>query len=238
MKLSFIIPTLGICPIIDDVIKSIVETTNIPFEILLINNGKNKNFAPQFQPKELKVLYSDLEYGLGRAYNIGIENSQGEYLVYLHDDCTINQRYWYEKAINMLENDPSIDLLVGSSYYLWGDRQYYKNYFGTFEQPQWGQFLPGLIAKHRAHKFDEDYHVGHEDVQYSIDVWKRGKKVIHYPIDHIHIGGVSTNESKSDINFRAKWEGEHKRRSQLFIEKNKDFLPQAYIERVKKEVLL
>jgi GT2 family glycosyltransferase len=93
-------------------IRSIVETTEIEYEILLIdNNSKECNpqlfldFFPLLRLMELKE-----NVGFARANNIGMKNAKGDYILLLNSD-TIVQRNTINETVGFLKENKSVDII-------------------------------------------------------------------------------------------------------------------------------
>lgn len=95
--------------------KNIAETIGIPYEIIKIENpGK---------------------MGLCKAYNLGAEKAQYDFLLFLHEDVTFETKNWGIKLVKILET-PNCGVIgvAGSDYYgyvptSWWNKGYNKLHF-------------------------------------------------------------------------------------------------------------
>lgn len=71
---------------------NIAKKIGADYELIVINNFENK----------LSIF---------EAYNLGIEKSNGEFLVFLHDDILFNTEKWGQKINEIFYTHPRLDLL-------------------------------------------------------------------------------------------------------------------------------
>lgn len=97
--ISIVIPVYNAEKYIDKCLKSVLNQTYENFEILLINDGsidKSKSICEKYAKKYKKItLYSQNNSGPSKARNTGIENSKGDYIIFIDADDYIKE--------NMLE---------------------------------------------------------------------------------------------------------------------------------------
>ena len=89
-KVSVIIPAYNAEPFIDRAINSVLNQTHDNVEIVVINDGSRDKTEEKIKTylekcDKLKLISTD-NGGVCRARNIGIENSTGEYIVFLDAD--------------------------------------------------------------------------------------------------------------------------------------------------------
>jgi len=98
--MSIIIPNLN-SPLIGEVIKAIKqEVNNHPCEIIVV--GKDKWNILQHYSEDIKFIDTIHPIGAGRARNIGIEQSNGNWLFFIDADC-IPQQNWMENLIRRMQ---------------------------------------------------------------------------------------------------------------------------------------
>jgi rSAM/selenodomain-associated transferase 2 len=89
---TIIIPTLDEEKVINDCLKSIIVPRSYSAEILVIDGGsvdKTINLAKNVViGSKIKVIESE-RAGLARQFDLGVKNSTGRYLIFLHADCRL-----------------------------------------------------------------------------------------------------------------------------------------------------
>jgi len=93
MKISCIIPTCDRQEFLIETIKSVLNQSVKPMEIIIVNNGKDKIILPDELVKEINI-YNIIHYaGAAQARNFGASVAQGDYLAFLDDDDLWSQDY-------------------------------------------------------------------------------------------------------------------------------------------------
>jgi len=93
MKISCIIPTCDRKEFLAEAINSVLAQTLEPFEIIIVNNGKDKADFPESIKEKVKVYNTESYIGVSRARNFGAEKAQGDYLAFLDDDDLWSKTY-------------------------------------------------------------------------------------------------------------------------------------------------
>jgi glycosyltransferase involved in cell wall biosynthesis len=114
-KISVVMPVFNRENFLSDAIKSIINQTFTDFEFIIIDDGSTdqslqiiENFAKQ--DERIKVVKNNINLGIAKTRNIGIDLSQGEYIAFMDsDDISLPTRF--EKQIAYFENSPNIDAL-------------------------------------------------------------------------------------------------------------------------------
>lgn len=92
MDISIIIVNYKTEKLIMEAIKSIIEkTTNISYEIIIVDNNSPNNSIENLvhyylEYPNIKIISSNENLGFGRACNLGAKNSLGKYLFFLNPD--------------------------------------------------------------------------------------------------------------------------------------------------------
>lgn len=118
-KITTIIPVYNVASYLDDAIESILKQSigfldNI--QLILINDGSSDN-SEEICLKYAKMYPDNIMYksqdnkGVSATRNLGFKFAMGKYINFFDGD-DIWDKHAYEKAINMLENDDSIDLVA------------------------------------------------------------------------------------------------------------------------------
>ena len=108
---SVIIPTFNRITYLEDAIKSVDHQTYRCFEILVIDDGSNEDYAKSICDKynNCKYLYKE-NGGLSSARNFGIKHAKGAYIALLDDD-DIWLKHKLEKQVTLLLNHKDVYLV-------------------------------------------------------------------------------------------------------------------------------
>lgn len=95
-------------------IESILKNTDVPFELMIVDNGSRHDVKAYFDSLKASVdiNYIRNEENLGpiRAINQGIKAAKYDYVCAIHNDVIILERGWLEKIISAMEKDPRIGI--------------------------------------------------------------------------------------------------------------------------------
>lgn len=117
IKFSIIIPVYNVEKFLERCLKSICELKLEDKEIILINDGSTDNSLEilekyiKIYPKNIKII-SQKNQGVSKARNVGIENSIGEYILFIDSDDFIEPKQT-EKILNVAY-EQEVDILIGS----------------------------------------------------------------------------------------------------------------------------
>lgn len=119
-KISTIIPVYNQEKYIEKALKSIVNKSFQPYEILIINDASTDK--TQDKCKEFKILYKNIRIinltqnmGVSNARNIGIDNANGDYIHFIDSDDTI-EKDMYENIIVEIGNKEKDLIITGTKY--------------------------------------------------------------------------------------------------------------------------
>lgn len=114
VKLSIILPVYNVSQYLRQCIDSILNQPFKDFELIIVDDGSTDDsgkICDEYVYKDLRVkVYHKLNGGLSSARNYGISKHRGKYLSFIDSDDFIVGDY-YTKAIDILDNDNSIDLV-------------------------------------------------------------------------------------------------------------------------------
>lgn len=119
-KISTIIPVYNQEKYIEKALKSIVNQTFQPYEILIINDASTDKTKDKC--KEFRILYNNIRIinlkknmGVSNARNIGIDNANGDYIHFIDSDDTI-EKDMYESIIVETGNQEKDLIITGTKY--------------------------------------------------------------------------------------------------------------------------
>jgi hypothetical protein len=153
-----------------------------PIEIILVCNG-SRACAPR---PGLQVLQSD--WGVvSRAYNAGAAAARGTYLAFFHDDCMLQDAQWIEKCVQRLEHGAHA---VAAEY-----RQIAE--VGGVAVPPLpvAKCVPLFLRKDEfveAGGYDEHHYIGYEDLDFTLALVARGRKLVATDLQVLHFHGMSS----------------------------------------------
>ena len=95
---SVIVPVYNASKYIEETLKSILNQNFTNFEIIIINDGSTDNSLEIIKKtlKDSKVsnkIINQNNQGVSKARNIGIENAQGKYVIFVDDDDIIAENH-------------------------------------------------------------------------------------------------------------------------------------------------
>ncbi len=102
---SVIIPHYNGVSFIDQCLKSLVKTTYKPIEIIVVDNGSidgSQQFIKKHYP-HVKLLQSSKNLGYAGGCTYGYERSNGEFIVFLNNDTTVDKR-WITPLVKAAKN--------------------------------------------------------------------------------------------------------------------------------------
>ena len=132
---SIIVPCFNAFKYTKQCIESILQQTNISYELILINNGSSDGTKEYFKilKKTLKsnkklqkttIIQSKKNLGVAKALNLGISKSIGKYICYLNNDVIVTKD-WLKKLVNVSKSDKQIGA-VGTMFNAFKDKQIVK----------------------------------------------------------------------------------------------------------------
>lgn len=114
-QFSLIVPVYNRIDEVDDLLKSLCAQSATDFEIIIVEDGSTipcKSVVDNYADKlNLKYFYKENE-GRSIARNHGIENSSGQWLVFVDSDVVLPPDY-FQKLTNALAANPGLDCFGG-----------------------------------------------------------------------------------------------------------------------------
>lgn len=180
-KLSAIVLVYNGGKYLRDCISSLVNQTLDGLEIILINDVSTDDSLSVCREFErdydnVRIINKEVNEGLAKNANIGIENAKGEYVI-LVDNDDIVPNYAYERLYNKAK-EADADISIGSANFLIGKHQYEMP---GYERNAW--------EKERVINDLEDFPILFGDAFYWNKIIKRDLLIEHnirLPIDMIY----------------------------------------------------
>ena len=111
-KISIIIPIYNSENYIKECLKSLIDQTFEDFEIICVNDGstdKTLDILKKFEKIDKRInIISQKNLGAGIARNIGMNNSKGDYLIFLDSDDIFKKTMLEQMYMKIKENDAEI----------------------------------------------------------------------------------------------------------------------------------
>ncbi len=129
--ISLITPCYNHGKYIDEAIASIpYNKLNCEIEHIIINDGSTDPFTlkklNQLGENGYNVIHQE-NMGLATARNNGIKMAKGKYILPLDSDNKLNENY-FTKAVKVLENNETIDVVYGDSIFFGEENCYRKKH--------------------------------------------------------------------------------------------------------------
>lgn len=128
VKVSVIIPVYNVEEYILECIDSIVKQTLKEIEIIVVNDGStDKSLDKIYSIKDKRIIIiNQVNRGLSSARNKGLENSNGEYIVFIDSDDFISNDLALEKLYT-LAKDTNVNIVSGNAILYYEENKEYKN---------------------------------------------------------------------------------------------------------------
>jgi hypothetical protein len=154
-----------------------------PIEIVLACNGER---AGAGIPPGVRVVRSP--WGVvSAAYNAGAAASRGAYLAFFHDDCAMQDPLWIEKCVQRLERGAQA---------VAGEYRQIAEVGGVAVPPlPVAKCVPLFLRRSDFEEtggFDEHHYIGYEDLDFTLELAARGKKLVATDLQLVHFNGMSS----------------------------------------------
>ena len=205
-KKRFFMPRQTMAETFDN-LKSVIQ---VPYEIIIVCNGQDPELIDYVRkhPVVSQFCLNSVNVGVARAWNMGAQLAQGEFLCFLNDDVRLESGA-VESLLNQLESDPTIGE-IGPHGSFWKDCKC----TGTIEPNTLSDvdvvsgfcFLVRANLMHQLGGFDIAYTpAGYEETDFSYRVRQAGYRCVadsRAQIKHFYHHGVSSQ--KIDIHYLNK----------------------------------
>ncbi|MBW7459181.1 glycosyltransferase family 2 protein, partial [Paenibacillus sepulcri] len=211
---SIIIPSYNQVEYLKKCIESIGEHTDLPYEIIVVDNASDDGTAEFLRKTDSAVRYRVLESnrGFAGAVNIGMMMAKGTTMLLLNNDTIVTER-WLSNMLKCLDSDPKIGMVGPVTNYISGDQRIEVPYLHVNDMPRFAQHynisdpgkwqftdrLTGFCLLFRRELWertgflDEGFEIGNfEDDDYNIRVRLQGQSLVIARDTFIHhYGSVS-----------------------------------------------
>ncbi|MCK4257685.1 MAG: glycosyltransferase family 2 protein [Halanaerobiales bacterium] len=217
-------------------IQSIRQSTHYPYHLIIIDNlscDGSRAYLEKLNKKNIKIIFNSKNVGCAKAWNQGIREGKGKYVLFLNPD-TVVVPGWLKKMVQCAEIDEQIAVVGNKQVNLQGvilhagvvEKDGHAILRGTGEKDTADKFnqicdcidVCGacyLIKRKYIEKigfFDERFFMYAEETDYSFRARRLGYRVVYCPVTIIH------HFQGSPISFQKR-EKIHKKSCQLFDDK-------------------
>lgn len=171
MTLSVIIVNYNVKYFLEQCLHAVLGATNeVKTEVIVIDNQSTDDSLAYLLPKfpQVKFIRNHTNTGFGKACNRGLEEANGEYILFLNPDTLVAEDS-FSKCICFFENNPAcgalgVKMIDGSGAFL-------KESKRAFPSPLTSLFkLFGLSQLFPTSKLFSRYHLGHLDKEKNHEV--------------------------------------------------------------------
>jgi len=108
-RVSIIIVTYNSATYILQCLESLLQNSDVPFEIIVYDNSSTDGTQDLVRPysSDVQLIEGADNIGFPAACNRGADVAQGEFLAFLNPDTTV-EPHWLSPLIGMLKSDPSV----------------------------------------------------------------------------------------------------------------------------------
>lgn len=143
-ELSVIVPVYNVGYLVKKCIESLINQSFSDLEIIIINDGSSDDsseyITPYLADKRIKYINNHINYGLGYARNIGLENATGKYITFVDSDDWVDLDLYKLMLKNIQSTQSDITIC--------GIKNEFNNYMCTEERYVYSH--PNIISNYVA----------------------------------------------------------------------------------------
>ncbi len=197
-KISIIVPSKDNYDVLKRCIASIREKSSYKnYEIIIVDNGSNENLKNKISALADRYIYKVMEFNFSKMCNIGAENAEGQYLLFLNDDTEVISEDWLEKMLNYASESQTgavgckllypenskiqhcgvVNIKNGPVHSFWGFNDDSDLYFGRNKYAYNYSAVTAacmMIDKDKFTAFDEELPVAYNDVDFCFTLIEKG----------------------------------------------------------------
>ena len=207
-KFSIIIPVYNSSSTIANTIDSLRKQIYNKFQLIFVNDGSSDNSIEVINKEMTNTsinykIINKVNSGVSATRNLGLENSEGEYVYFLDSDDCIKETL-FEDLNNILKKD-SADILGftfrtvnGYDKYSLRNKEVFKGYKKLSAQELLNRYLRKDVRLHicsvvfkreflceNSIRFSSNFHYA-EDVEFLIKTLIDANKIIYIPIEYFY----------------------------------------------------
>jgi GT2 family glycosyltransferase len=137
---SIVIPTYNQADLLKQCIDSIVVNTDLPYEVIVVDNASTDGTAAYLAKLGGQVRYRVLEEnkGFAGAINVGLMMAKGSTVVLLNNDTLVTER-WLDNMLACLNSDERIGMVGPVTNYISGEQQIKVGYADVRHMPSFAR---------------------------------------------------------------------------------------------------
>ncbi|WP_238162656.1 glycosyltransferase family 2 protein [Cohnella sp. AR92] len=228
---SIIIPTFNQVDMLKQCVESIMDNTDLPYEIIVVDNASTDGTEGYLRGLGGQVRYRVLESnkGFSGAINRGMMMAKGDTVLLLNNDTLATER-WLDNLLDCLRSDERIGMVGPVTNYISGDQQIKVPYtdikdmpafareYNTPNSAKWRRTdrLVGFCLLFRRSLFqevgyfDEGFELGNfEDDDFNIRVRMTGRSLVVAEDTFIHHYGSVSMKALGDRFKQVNDKNEH-----------------------------
>ena len=206
----------------DHLIENIILSCPANFEIIIIENSKNKDLKIKLEKKysNVEVIIPEENLGYGTAINVGLNNSKNNYVFFITPDAEIDKKC-FQDILELIKKFSDFTLLAPTYF----NEKTHKNYsisdtLANKEDIKVDKYILKEVSEIDGAAFlikktnieskkimDENFFMYFESTDMCMNFIKQGKKL--FVVNNIkfnHIGTSSSdNAIKNEININRNW---------------------------------
>jgi len=151
-KISVITVCLNAQEFIEQCMLSVITQTFNDFEYVIIDGGSTDDTVDIIKKYDNKIAYwhSQPDRGLAHAFNLGVENSSGQWLVFLNSDDYFASSNVLKDMVVHIDKHPDVDVIFGQMNMI-TRKQVSKKIGGPYgEAIKWEKFCRKATIPHQA----------------------------------------------------------------------------------------
>jgi len=114
VEVTVVIPTANRANLLYRSVNSVLKQSFRPFEIIVVDNGKNRCYINQKVPESVRIVRETPNIGASKARNVGLYEVKTKYVAFLDDDDVWDKGYLRHLMKEICSN--KCDVVVGSLY--------------------------------------------------------------------------------------------------------------------------
>lgn len=137
---SIIIPTYNKAGLLRQCIESIEQYTQVPYELIIIDNASTDGTREYLRSlgRKVRVSYESFNRGFAGAVNRGLMMAHGTTIVLLNNDIIVTHQ-WLDNMLHCLRSDDSIGIVGPSTNYIGGEQQVAVPYEAIADMQQYAR---------------------------------------------------------------------------------------------------